>query len=411
MLGQRIGNYQIVREIAAGGMGMVYLAQNRVIGRLAAVKCLLPELSANEEMIARIFNEARAAALIRHPGLVDVYDFGRLPDGRAYIVMEYLEGETLAALLARAGRLPVDLALALARQVGSAVAAAHERGIVHRDLKPDNVFIVRDDDLDAGVRARVLDFGIAKLAADLGGSRHTRTGRILGTPHYMAPEQCRASATVDARTDVYALGCILFEMLTGRRTVAADGIGEVIAAQLFVTPPRPSEIEASVPGWLDRIVARAVAKEPSDRFATMAELVVALGGRPRRTSSSITPVSSPIPSTFRSAAGELGPAPRTVRPWALVALTVALAIAVGLAFVPWRATDPAPATQPRPGPPQSTPRPPEPPPPAPAPEPPPAPPPPAPTVRAAPIEAAPPHPTPRARRRVRPRDTIDPFEE
>src|SRR5260221_14530708 len=140
MLGELIGPYRVVRELGAGGMGVVYLAQHQVIGRLAAIKLLLSEFSAQEDVVARFFNEARMAALLKHPGLVDVYDFGRLPDGRAYLVMEYLEGQTLAALIQRSGRLTVELATGLARQIAGAGGAAHAKGIVHRDLKPDNAF-------------------------------------------------------------------------------------------------------------------------------------------------------------------------------------------------------------------------------------------------------------------------------
>jgi eukaryotic-like serine/threonine-protein kinase len=282
VIGKTIGNYQILREIGGGGMGTVYLGQHQVIGRLAAIKLLLPSFSANEEMVGRMFNEARMTSLIRHPGLVDVYDFGRLPNGSAFIVMEYLEGESLAALLERSGRLPADLARALARQVAAAVGAAHGKGIVHRDLKPDNIFIVTDEDIDIGVRARVLDFGIAKLGAGLaGGGHHTRTGSIMGTPTYMSPEQCRGAGAVDLRTDIYSLGCILFEMLTGRRLFAFEGVGEIIVAHLHQAPPVASRIEPSVPTWLDVVVAKLLAKDPAARYQTMDEVMVALGGKPR----------------------------------------------------------------------------------------------------------------------------------
>jgi serine/threonine protein kinase len=200
MLSEVIGSYRVLRQLGAGGMGVVYLAQHTVIGRHAAIKLLLPQYSADPEIVGRFFNEARTAALIRHPGLVDVYDFGRLPDGSAYLVMEYLTGETLASMLARHGRLPEELALALARQIAGAVGAAHHKGIVHRDLKPDNIFVVQDEEVPVGMRARILDFGIAKLSVEL--AEHgvkTRTGSFIGTPVYMSPEQCRGARTVDGR--------------------------------------------------------------------------------------------------------------------------------------------------------------------------------------------------------------------
>src|SRR5262249_28912478 len=151
MTPETIGSYRIVRQLGAGGMGVVYLGQHEVIGRLAAIKVLHAHLGASEDAVARFFNEARLTALIGHPGLVDVHDFGRLPDGSAYLVMEYLQGETLDAMLARSGRLPASLAVVLARQIAGAVGAAHEKGIVHRDLKPGNVFVVADPEVAAGV--------------------------------------------------------------------------------------------------------------------------------------------------------------------------------------------------------------------------------------------------------------------
>ena len=282
MIGETIGTYKILRELGEGGMGKVYLAQHQVIGRLAAIKLLLPEFSANEEMVGRMCNEARMTSLIRHPGLVDVYDFGRLPNGSAYIVMEYLEGETLSALLVRNGPLAPDVARALARQVAAAVGAAHGKGIVHRDLKPDNIFIVADEELDIGVRARVLDFGIAKLGAGLAGGGHrTRTGSMMGTPIYMSPEQCRGAGSVDARTDIYSLGCILFEMLTARQLFGFEGVGDIIVAHLHQVPPPASRFEPEVPAWLDAVLAKLLAKDPAARYQSMDEVSVALGGKPR----------------------------------------------------------------------------------------------------------------------------------
>src|SRR5215470_3429247 len=281
-------------------MGAGYLGQHVVIGRLAAIKVLLPELSVNPEMVARIFNEARMTALIKHPGLVDIYDFGQLPDGRAYMIMEYLEGETLASLIARQRRLPIEIALGVARQVAAAVGAAHAKGIVHRDLKPDNVFIVPDEEAALGVRARILDFGIAKLApelvADSGGLR-TRTGSILGTPVYMSPEQCRGTGHVDARSDIYALGCILFEMVTGRRLFAYEGMGEILGAHLHTAPDRPSAVEPSLPPWLDAVILRTLAKSPDERFQSMEDLAAVLSGRIKPAAPPIVRRDSTTPTT------------------------------------------------------------------------------------------------------------------
>jgi len=208
MIGQIVGSYFIQAKLGEGGMGVVWAAHHMALGRRVAMKMLLPQYSANRDMVDRFFSEARIASSIEHAGMVGVYDFGHHSDGCAYIVMEFLEGETLTAFLARAGgKLPPDLVMAIGRQIASAVGAAHQKGIVHRDLKPDNVFLVADAEVAAGMRAKVLDFGIAKLMADAKpGSMRTRTGVLMGTPVYMSPEQCRGAGAVDARADIYSLG-------------------------------------------------------------------------------------------------------------------------------------------------------------------------------------------------------------
>jgi eukaryotic-like serine/threonine-protein kinase len=315
-----IGPYKVLRELGAGGMGVVYLGQHQVIGRLAAIKRLLPEFSTNQDMVSRFFNEARLAAVIKHPGLVDIYDFGRLPDGSAYIVMEYLEGETLGHMLERMGKLPYDVAVAVARQAALAVGAAHQKGIVHRDLKPDNLFLVPDDEVAFGLRVRVLDFGIAKLIGGFagGGGLHTRTGSLMGTPVYMSPEQCRGAGAVDHRSDIYSLACILFEMVTGHRLFNAEGIGEIIAAHMYAAPPAPSRYEPAVPDWLDAIILQSLAKDPAQRFQTMEALATALGARPRHSGAGPMPrvvqVQVRPPTTLGKSVGELGlpMAPTTV---------------------------------------------------------------------------------------------------
>src|SRR5262249_53040048 len=188
------GAYTIPRRLGAGGMGEVYLARHRHIGRDAAIKVLLPELSQNEDVVARFFTEARATAAIRHPGIVEILDCDVHKSGRAYIVMEFLEGENLAERLERAGSFARDLpgAGSILAQVASALAAAHAKGIVHRDLKPDNIFLTGTVAAGGAPSVKILDFGIAKLVVDDGEGRNkTRTGSLLGTPTYMSPEQCR----------------------------------------------------------------------------------------------------------------------------------------------------------------------------------------------------------------------------
>jgi serine/threonine protein kinase len=228
-----LGNYRIVERLGEGGMGVVYIGRHETLGHRAVVKVLRLELSHNADMVQRFFNEAQAATAIRNPGIVQVFDFGTIPDGRAYLVMELLEGETLSARLEKR-QLDYRECCRIGRQVAKVLQAAHARGITHRDLKPDNLYLVRDDEVVGGERVKVLDFGIAKLAGEVHASRvKTRTGAIMGTPIYMSPEQCRGTGAVDARADIYSLGCILFEMTCARR-------GQRVAVQAARRPLRHS---------------------------------------------------------------------------------------------------------------------------------------------------------------------------
>src|SRR4051812_40632577 len=186
VVGSVVGNYQIIRKLGEGGMGAVYLAQHTLLGRRAALKMLLPLLSARPDVVNRFFNEARAVTSISDPGIVQVFDFGYHTDGSAFIVMEFLEGEPLDKRLARLRRFSVYEALRLSRQIASSLAAAHAQNIVHRDLKPENIFLVRDGEVASGERSKILDFGIAKLSDDPGKVK-THTGMLMGTPLYMSP--------------------------------------------------------------------------------------------------------------------------------------------------------------------------------------------------------------------------------
>jgi eukaryotic-like serine/threonine-protein kinase len=277
MVGGVIGNYRILRGIGEGGMGAVYIAEHALIGRQAAIKVLLREMSSRPDVVTRFFNEARAASAVRHPGIVEIYDFGYHTDGSAYIVMEYLEGESLALRLQHTGTLFEMRAAALCRQVAGALGAAHAKGIVHRDLKPDNIYIVRDPDIIGGERIKILDFGIAKLAAagDLPGQSVTRTGSVIGTPPYMSPEQCKGAGNVDHRADLYALGCVLFEMVCGRAPFLAEGGGEIMAQHIYAVVPQPSSIRPVTP-QLEQVILHALAKEPSQRFQSADEMIAAL---------------------------------------------------------------------------------------------------------------------------------------
>jgi TPR repeat protein len=279
MIGQVVGNYRIVGAIGEGGMGAVYFGQHTQIGRRAAIKLLLPEYSRDQDMVRRFFNEARAANAIRHPGIVEIHDFG-FHAGRAFIVMELLEGESLQHRIERGGGgqpgwLPPTSAVVIARQIAGALGAAHRAGIVHRDLKPDNVYLVPDPEVPGGERIKLLDFGIAKLGdrSQVSPQERTRTGMIMGTPTYMAPEQCRGTGEVDHRADLYALGCILYRMLCGRAPFAGMAEGETLAAHIHVPVPPPRTLVSGLPADLEALVLRLLEKNPAQRHQSTDELI------------------------------------------------------------------------------------------------------------------------------------------
>jgi serine/threonine protein kinase len=275
MAGTLIGSYRLLEEISTGGMGTVYKAKHELIGRPAAVKLLRADLDTRQEIIDRFFNEARAATAIRHPGIVEIFDFGYTEDGHGYLVMELLVGKTLKRAIADVGRYTEPEAAAIARGIASALKAAHAQGIYHRDLKPDNVFLVPDLEGTTGsVRPKVLDFGIAKLTED--GAGHTKMGMLIGTPSYMAPEQAREASAVDHRADLYSLGCILYEMLTGRPPFVSEGAGEIVAMHLMDEPMPPRSLESHITPAMDAIVLRLLEKDPAKRFQSAGELMQAL---------------------------------------------------------------------------------------------------------------------------------------
>ncbi|MEM9487834.1 MAG: protein kinase, partial [Myxococcota bacterium] len=278
MVGQNVGSYRIVEQIGAGGMGQVYLAVHNLLGSKAAIKVLRREYTTRTDVVNRFFNEAKAIAAIQHPGIVQVFDFGHDPaDGSAYIVMEFLAGETLRSRLRRVGRLTVSDATRIALHCASALSAAHQVGVIHRDLKPDNIFLVPDPQVTGGERSKILDFGIAKLSGEYVSSGiETTTGSIMGTPIYMSPEQCRGCGSIDLRTDIYSLGCMIFHMLAGRPPFDLEGAGEVIAAHLKDQAPALDVMVPDLPRSLGAVVKRALEKEPDYRFATMQTMAAAL---------------------------------------------------------------------------------------------------------------------------------------
>jgi serine/threonine-protein kinase len=270
-----LGQYRVTATIGHGGMGIVYAAEHSLLGRPAAIKVLRSELSQNQDVVTRFFNEARAATAVRHPGIIEIYDFGWTRDGAAYLVMELLDGETLAQ---RSARKPFHwpAVLAIARQIAGALAAAHAKGIVHRDLKPENVFLVLDPEVPGGERIKLLDFGIAKLAVDTSSTLTvTRTGAVIGTPTYMAPEQCRGVA-IDHRADLYALGCVIYELCCGRPPFRGEGAGDVLAAHIYMPVPAMSTAKAEVPEAVEALVRRLLAKAPGDRLQTAEEVIFAI---------------------------------------------------------------------------------------------------------------------------------------
>jgi len=282
--GAIVGSYEILERLGTGGMGEVYRARHLHLDRQAAIKMLLMELSQDREAVDRFFAEARATSLIHHPGIVEIIDCHVHESGRVYIVMELLEGETLAERMRRDPELGRDLPLVLgiADQLADALGAAHARGIVHRDLKPENIFLVNPPGSEGGglPRVKVLDFGIAKLLNSRGGSGqtsevHTLADRVLGTPAYMSPEQCRDARSVDHRTDIYSLGCVLFEMIAGHVPFEASTFGQLIAAQLWEAPP-------ALPAPASRLVARMLAKDPSWRLQTMVQVRAEIASVMRR---------------------------------------------------------------------------------------------------------------------------------
>jgi len=260
--GLMIGEYRVEGKLGQGGMGAVYSAVHPVIAKKAAIKILHPQLSVNREAVERFVQEARAVNQIGHPNIVDIFAFGTLPDGRSYFVMEWLRGESLRARMEGSPIAMAD-ALMMLETVTVALEAAHEKGIVHRDLKPDNVFLVEVKGDRPTVK--LLDFGIAKLTgSDSALSQRTQTGNMMGTPAYISPEQARGYA-VDHRTDSYALGAMMYEVLTGSLVFPADNAADMIAKHLYQEPRPARELNANIPPPLEALLLQLLSKEAKDR--------------------------------------------------------------------------------------------------------------------------------------------------
>jgi serine/threonine protein kinase len=278
------GRYLVQRKIGEGGMGVVFAVKHTVIERPLAIKVLKKKVMRDQGTVQRFIQEARAASRIGHPNIVDVTDFGKTDDGTTYQVMELIDGMTLSRVIKSQAPLPLERVLRIATQIARALAAAHGKGIVHRDLKPENVFLIEREGRPDFVK--IVDFGIAKVApidrTAPEGPRLTRAGSVFGTPEYMAPEQAAGRNDTDHRVDIYALGVIIYEMLTGKTPHKGDSTVQTIAMQMLdpIVPPSQANPAAHVPSDLEAVDMKALAKDRDQRYQTMTELLQALDDIP-----------------------------------------------------------------------------------------------------------------------------------
>jgi serine/threonine-protein kinase len=369
--GELIGKYRLGKKLGEGAFGRVFIARDTGLDRDVALKFLRAHHVSNPQVVERFLQEARSAAKLSHPGIVTVYELGTGRDGTVFIAMELLRGESLNDRLRRMGRLPPDAALEICRQIASVLEAAHQAGIVHRDLKPDNIFLAVDSTMPGGERVKVLDFGIAKLAA-----RQTtaiQTGSlVLGTPRYMSPEQCSSSANVDHRSDIYALGCILYELVCGR-ALFNGGVGEIIAMHQLIAPPAARDSVPDLSPALDRLISWMLAKDPGERPQTMerveGEITSGLAGVPtmaavpvglRRADTAgpvaVTPAAEPAQNrTTLSGSTNSVAAPASRRRVGVVLTTAAVLAGVVVGVIVTRTPDRSAATPPADPPPGAAP--------------------------------------------------------
>jgi serine/threonine-protein kinase len=270
----KFGQYKLVRSLGAGGMGEVYLAEHALLKRPCALKLIRPDAGADPLALARFEREVQSSARLAHHNTIEIYDYGHTEDGTFYYVMEYLRGLSLGDLVKQAGPLPAGRVIYLFRQICAGLAEAHGLGLIHRDLKPANVFVaVLGGEADV---AKVLDFGLVKVTKEPEATSLTAEMTVSGTPHYMAPEQAAASRDLDARADVYALGAMLYYALTGQPPFHGENAFAVMMAHARDPITRPSEVRPGIPGDLEDVVLRALAKNPADRFSGVRELSDAL---------------------------------------------------------------------------------------------------------------------------------------
>jgi serine/threonine-protein kinase len=303
-----VGKYRVIRQLGEGGMGAVYEAVDEQSSQTVALKVLLPEYAKNRELAERLFREARALSRLRHPGIVEVLDYGELPDGTAYLAMELVRGQTLSTWRSRSpGPASPRLVLRLGEQLAAALVTAHAEGVIHRDVKPSNVMLIDAPADPSGFAIKLLDFGIAKLAHDTRSQKaKTATDMVMGTPYYMSPEQCQGAGYVDAKSDVYSLGIILFELLSGQLPFDGEGGGHVLGMHMFKEPPHLRYIAPQVPGGLADLIHTLLAKERAHR-PSMAELSAELG---RMLQAGGAPATSPLARTLLAVQRDTAPSLR-----------------------------------------------------------------------------------------------------
>jgi serine/threonine protein kinase len=270
LTGRTLGSCRVDKKLGEGGMGQVYKGYHPMLDRTVAIKVLPPALVESDEMRGRFLQEARIAAALRHPNIVQIHDFGQT-DNLMYLIMEFVKGTSLKGRLDelnRAGEMmPVLQAVSIARQIAGALAYAHSQNAIHRDLKPANIL------LDQKGQAILVDFGLAVLQ---GGSRFTEPGKVWGSPNYIAPEQLAEQPHIDHRSDIYSLGIVLYEMVTGRPPFKSDSVMETLWQQVNVPPPPPRDLAPELPSDLEVIILRTLAKDPDERYATAQILADAL---------------------------------------------------------------------------------------------------------------------------------------
>src|SRR6185312_5739653 len=374
LVGQILADrYRVVRLVGEGGMGQVYEAQHVNINKRFALKLLRPEIVSNGEAVARFRQEAWASSSIGHENIIEIEDFATLPSGSVYLAMEFLDGKALSERMREEPPLPFAESLDVMLQVVSGLAAAHDKGIVHRDMKPENIFLGQKYGRPL---VKILDFGIAKVSGAEGNRSLTRTGTIFGTPHYMSPEQALGK-TLDHRADIYSVGVIMYELFTGKVPFEAESFMGILTKHITTqpTPPRQVAPERDISPAIEAVIMRALAKEPEERYQSMAELTAELAGiaaevapevlQPRPSSQALAQISKPLSTVMPSRAATPLPKPpsgklplpldetkphakkRSAAPYVVVATLLVAAAAGAVVYV---SRTPAPTTPPAPAP-------------------------------------------------------------